>query len=107
MRFALGFLVLLFNATDNATTFFCLSTPTPGFQVTEANPIARWVFETFGLMQGLILEGIVTAATVVFLVYTQRIPPRAKLVLLAVLAMIPAWASLNNLNVLRMIGMAV
>ena len=44
MRFALGILVVLLNLADNATTFLCLRAPVPGFEVSEANPAASWLF---------------------------------------------------------------
>jgi len=104
MRFLLGALVVLFNLTDNTTTFLCLRQPVAGFEVVEANPIARWLFDSIGLIEGLALEMAITTAAIAFLVYTQRVPGRVKLLLLAVLALLPAWASLNNLVVLRTLG---
>lgn len=104
MRFLLGALVVLFNATDNTTTFLCLRNPIPGFEVVEANPIARWLFDSIGLLEGLVLEMLITTAAIGFLVVTQRIPRRMKLFLLALLALLPAWASLNNMLVLRAVG---
>ncbi len=54
MRFLLGVLVMVFNVADNTTTFLCLRQPVPGFEVFEANPLARWLFEVLGLAEGLI-----------------------------------------------------
>lgn len=104
MRFVLGFLVLILNAMDNTTTFFCLNTSVPGFEVTEANPIARWLFDSLGLVEGLLLEGLITAAAVSFLVLSHRIPHRARLAVLTVLTLLPAWATLNNLFVMQALG---
>lgn len=107
MRFLLGALVVLFNLTDNTTTFLCLRQPVEGFEVVEANPIARWLFDSVGLMEGLVLEMVITTAAIAFLVFTTRLPRRAKLLLLALLALLPAWASLNNLLVLRAVGITL
>lgn len=104
MRIALGFVVLVLNLIDNATTFVCLRAPIPGFEVIEANPFARWLFDSIGLLPGLLLETLVTTLAVAFLVVSTRISPRIRLALLAVLSALPAWASLNNLEVMRAIG---
>jgi hypothetical protein len=105
MRFLLGALVMLFNLADNTTTFLCLRQPVAGFEVVEANPIARWLFASIGLVEGLVLEMLLTTAAIAFLVVTPRIPGRTRLLLLVVLALLPAWASLNNLLVIRAIGL--
>ncbi len=104
MRFVLGALVILFNVLDNTTTFLCLSTSVPGLQVTEANPFARWLFEAIGLMEGLIVEMFITLGAVGFLVYTKRLTPRVRVGLLVILVVLPAWAVVNNLNVMKAIG---
>ncbi len=104
MRFVLGALVILFNLLDNTTTFLCLSTPITGFNVTELNPFARWLFDAIGLLEGLIVEMFITLGAVGFLVHTKRLTPRVRLVLLVILVVLPAWAVVNNLNVMKAIG---
>ena len=104
MRFLLGGLVLIFNLLDNATTFICLTAPARGFEVFEANPVARMRFEAAGLMEGLIIETLVTTAAVVFLVLTSRVAAVPKLLLLFILAVLPAWAVANNLQVIHEVG---
>jgi hypothetical protein len=105
MRFLLGALVVLFNLADNTTTFLCLRQPVAGFEIVEANPIARWLFDSIGLVEGLVLEMLITTAAIAFLVFTGRISGRMKLGLLIVLALLPAWAALNNLLVIRTVGL--
>jgi hypothetical protein len=56
MRFAVGTLVVLMNLADNATTFLCLRAPVPDFELVEANPAGSWLFDTVGLLPGLIFE---------------------------------------------------
>ncbi len=107
MRFVLGSLVILFNLLDNTTTFVCLSATVPGFQVIEANPFARWLFDAIGLLEGLLVETVITCAAVGFLVFTRRFPPRVKLSLLLVLVVLPAWAVVNNLSVMKSIGLGL
>jgi len=101
MRIALGVLVVLLNAADNATTFLCLRAPVPGFDVFEANPAAHWLFDFMGLLPGLVFEMAVTTLAVGFLVATSHVPPRIKLALLIVLAALPAWAAINNALVIQ------
>ena len=107
MRFVLGSTVLLLNLADNATTFLCLRAPVESFVVFEANPVARWLFAEVGLAEGLALEMILSVVAVVFLVRTTRIQQRAKLVLLGVLAALPAWAVANNMQVMFEVGIGV
>jgi len=107
MRFLLGVLVLVLNVADNTTTFLCLRHPIAGFEVVEANPVARWLFDSIGLAQGLVLEMAITTAAIAFLVQTDRIPSRTKLTLLTVLALLPAWAVFNNLLVIRAVGLSI
>jgi hypothetical protein len=105
MRFVLGLLVVLFNLADNTTTFLCLRAPVDGFEVIEANPLARWLFESVGLVEGLVFEMLLTTAAIAFLVLTDRISARTRLALLVALILLPAWASFNNFLVMRAVGL--
>ena len=107
MRFALGARVLLMNALDNTTTFLCLRSPVTGFDVFEANPVARWLFDQAGLFEGLVLEMALSTAAVLFLVMTHRIPRRSKFVLLTLLALLPTWAVANNVQVMYEVGIGL
>jgi hypothetical protein len=104
MRFVLGALVLVLNALDNTTTFLCLRDPVAGFEVVEANPLARWLFEAVGLAEGLVFESAITLGAVSFLVLTRTLPSRVRNVLLLVLVLLPAWAVVNNVKVMAAIG---
>lgn len=107
MRFLLGVLVLVFNLADNATTFVCLRQPVPGFEVFEANPLAAWLFDKVGLVEGLVFEMLITTAAVTFLVWTTRLSGRLRLGILAILVALPAWAAANNMLVMRAIQIPV
>ena len=107
MRFLLGILAVVLNLLDNTTTFLCLRAPVQGFEVFEANPVARWIFEAVGLIEGLMIETVITTAAVAFLVLTPRIPRNARVALLLVLALLPAWAVANNMQVIYEIGLEV
>ena len=107
MRIALGVLVVLLNLADNTTTFLCLRAPIAGFELAEANPAAAWLFDAIGLVPGLVLEMAVTIVAVWFLVATTHLSPRVKLALLVVLALLPAWAALNNAFVIHATGVSL
>ena len=97
----MGWLVVLFNLLDNATTFLCLRGPVPGFTVIEANPIARWMFDSVGLVPGLVLEMALTTAAVAFLVLSPRISNPIRFALLSLLVVLPAYAATNNYLIMR------
>jgi hypothetical protein len=107
MRVLLGLLTIFFNALDNLTTFLSLRGSTPGFEVYEANPFARWLFDAVGLAEGLVLEAMITTAAVCFLVWAPRIAPRVRLTILAMLVVLPAWATLHNLEVMQSVGITL
>ncbi len=107
MRIALGLAVVVFNLLDNLTTFLCLRSAVDGFEVIEANPFARWVFDGVGLVPGLAFETVITTATVAFLVFTQHLSPGLRYAVLAILTALPAWASVNNVLVMRAIGIGL
>ena len=104
MHLFLGALVILLNTMDNATTFLCLRRPVEGFEVIELNPLAAWLFETVGLIQGLVFESLLTLIAVGFLVLTESVPRWARTTLLVVLCVLPAWAVANNVQVMAAIG---
>ena len=104
LRIILGALVLLLNVADNATTYFCLVEPIPGFLVIEANPVARWLFNSIGLLEGLIFEMSVTTLTVSFIVWGSILSSRLSLLILVVLIVLPAAAVWNNLLVIEALG---
>ncbi|MFQ5513055.1 MAG: hypothetical protein ACE5FG_01350 [Myxococcota bacterium] len=110
MRFLLGMLVILFDLMDNFTTFICLTSEpigVPGAVLTEANPVARWLFESVGLYQGLVFSTVVTVSAVAFLVFTKRLHPTLRLLLLGVLAILPAFAAVNNYLVMQQVGIVL
>jgi hypothetical protein len=107
MRFALAGMALLMNALDNFTTFACLRRPVVGFEVYEANPLARWGFDLFGLVPGLILEMALSGVAIWFLLQTQSFSRSTRMSLLAAMAVLPTWAVVNNLRVMHALGMGM
>ena len=89
LRF-LAALTLMLSASDHWTTYLCLRQPVAGFDVTEANPFAAWLFSSAGLVQGLLIDSVITLAALVFLLHTRRLSKRVKVGFLTTVA----WAHL-------------
>jgi hypothetical protein len=105
MLHALAGLAFLFALLDHLTTWLCLRTPIPGWEIREANPLAAWLFTRVGLVEGLAIDTLVTALALVLVAYTVRLPRAAKLALLGVLIGTSAFAVANNLDVIQQIGL--
>jgi hypothetical protein len=102
----LALFTLLLTAADHWTTYLCLRTPIPGFEVSEANPIADWLFGSLGLVPGLALDSVVTLAALAFLLSTALIPTRAKRIFLLVVIAWTGYAVVNNLHALGSMGLS-
>ena len=106
MLTALVALTLIFTALDHWTTWWCLRSPVPGWEVTEANPIADWLFGTLGLGPGILLDSALTVLVVALLVATPLLPVKAKSGLLAVIVLCTGWAVMNNVQAILDMGIA-
>jgi hypothetical protein len=98
-------LAFLFALLDHLTTWLCLRTPIPGWEIREANPLAAWLFGRVGLVEGLAIDTGVTALALVLVAYAARMPRAARLSLLGLLIGSSAFAVANNLDVIRQIGL--
>jgi hypothetical protein len=107
MRFVLAAGALLMNALDNLTTLRCLANPVPGFGVYEANPLAAWTFEVLGLRSGLAAEMVLSALAIGFLVYSTTFSWRLRRAILLAMVVLPAWAALNNWQVMQEMGLSL
>ena len=104
MRTALIGVILMLTAVDHLTTYLCLREPVAGYVVTEANPFAAWLFGHAGLVQGLILDSLITFAALLFLASTPRFSPRLKLAMLSFIALATSYAVTNNLFAVAALG---
>jgi hypothetical protein len=104
---ALAFLTLLLSAADHWTTYLCLRAPLNGWEVSEANPIAEWLFEAVGLVPGLLVDSAATLCAVGFLVTTRRISGTMKFGFFGLIAVWTGLAVVNNLNAISTIGISV
>ena len=100
-------LVLLVSAADHWTTYLCLRAPVSGWVVSEANPITAWMFHQFGLVDGLLLDSLITVSALWVLYRTQRVPATAKSVFLCAVLVGTGLAVVNNLGAIDRLGLDV
>jgi len=103
---ALAALVAVLTLLDHWTTWLCLRGSVPGWEVSEANPVAAWLFSALGLLPGLAVDTAVTAGAVLFVLQTTRLPRFAKGLCLALLVGTTGFAVLNNVEAVRALGLS-
>ena len=101
----LALLTLLISAADHWTTYLCLRERIAGWDVTEVNPIADWLFQTIGLVPGLLMDSAITVAAVGFLVLTRAVPQAAKFVFFTLVIAATSFAVINNLRAVEALGL--
>ena len=99
-------LTVVHTAADHWTTYLCLRGPIEGWRVSELNPLADWLFATFGLVPGLLIDSTITLAAIAFLLTTGLFPRTAKGVCFAVLVFSTTWAVVNNLFAIEALGLS-
>jgi hypothetical protein len=99
-------LTLTLTALDHWTTFVCLRRPVAGWSVTEANPIADWLFASLGLVPGLLLDSAVTLGAIAFLVTTDLVPHAAKSLIFAAIVTWTGYAVVNNAHAIAALGLS-
>ena len=102
----LALVTVLISGADHWTTYLCLRQQVTGWDVTEVNPIAEWLFATIGLVPGLLLDSAVTIAAVGFLVVTRAVPRLAKYVFFVLVIAVTAYAVVNNLRAVEALGLS-
>jgi hypothetical protein len=100
-------LAFAFSLADHWTTYLCLRTKIAGWEVTEANPLAALLFERLGLVEGLLVDTLITFVVLTFLVRTDRIARPWKLAALGVLIGTTGWAVANNLQAVHQLGLSI
>ena len=104
--YVLAIVTLALSAADHWTTYVCLREPVSGWLVTEANPISEWLFETVGLVPGLLVDSAVTIAAVAFLLTTRRVPVFVKKGFLALVVVATGYAVINNYRAIEALGIS-
>lgn len=97
---------ILLTGADHWTTYLCLKAPITGWAVSEANPIADWLFRTAGLTGGLMIDSLVTLGAILFLSSTRMLDRSMKLALLAIITVSTGYAVVNNLGAISRMGVA-
>lgn len=92
------------SAADHYTTWVMLHEPVPGWEVWEANPVARWLFDTFGLVPGLAIDSIFTFVVGIWAYRTNMVCEEIKIVWCLVVFMATWYAVWNNLQVIYTTG---
>jgi hypothetical protein len=103
----LATLTVLLSAADHWTTYLCLRAPLKGWEVTEANPIAEWLFASLGLVPGLLVDSCITLAAVTFLVSTRRLSKLPKLCFFGFVSVWTGYAVVNNVQAISSMGLSV
>ena len=103
---AMALLTLLLSAADHWTTYLCLRTPLAGWEVTEANPIADWLFGSFGLVPGLLVDSALTLGAVAFLLTTRRVSRLAKFCFFGLIVAWTGFAVINNWQAVQALGLS-
>jgi hypothetical protein len=104
---AMALLTLLLSVADHWTTYLCLRTPLAGWEVTEANPIADWLFGSVGLVPGLLVDSALTLGAVGFLLITRRVSSSVKFCFFGLLVTWTGFAVINNLQAISTIGLSL
>ena len=105
--YPLAIATLLVSAADHWTTYVCLRAPVPNWHVTEANPLADWLFQNLGLVNGLLLDSGLTLAAVAFLITTPRLPDWAKRGVFTLLIGVTGFAAVSNYQAIRTMGLSL
>lgn len=96
---------LLLTGADHVTTWLCLRGPVAGWEVSEANPIADWLFQAAGLVPGLAIDSLVTVGAVAFLLFTAAVPNPIKVGFLGLITCSTGFAVANNLKAMSQMGL--
>jgi hypothetical protein len=98
--------VILASTADHWTTYLCLRSPVTGFDVTEGNPLAAWLFGQVGLVPGLLLDSVITLFAVLVVVNTKLVPRGLKVGFFGAVCVWTGLAVANNLTILHALGLA-
>ena len=101
----LAFTTIFLTFADHWTTYVCLNAPIDGWTVTEANPVAEWLFSWAGLSAGLGIDSLITLGAVLYLWTTHSVGQSLKVGLLATITLSTGYAVINNLEAISRMGL--
>ena len=106
MLHSLAAIAGLLTAADHWTTYLCLRNPVEGWDIVEANPMADWLFSLAGLLPGLLIDTVVTAVAIAFVVLTPVMGQAARYLCLGFMTTGAGYAVANNLGALSTLGIS-
>jgi hypothetical protein len=101
----MAIIALLLTCADHWTTYLCLRSPISGWEVTEANPLADWLFQAAGLIPGLAIDTGITLLAIIFLVTTMLVSRHIKMLFLFVITASTGYAVVNNFQAIQSMGL--
>ncbi|MEM9177222.1 MAG: hypothetical protein AAGC67_18565 [Myxococcota bacterium] len=105
LRF-LAVTTILLTCADHWTTWLCLHAPVSGWNVSEANPVADWLFQQAGLSGGLMIDSLITLGAVFFVLTTPFFDRAVKVGLLGVISCATGYAVMNNVDAIQRMGLS-
>ncbi len=96
---------MLLTVLDHWTTYVCLRGVVPGWQVSEGNPVAAWLFTSVGLVPGLLIDSAITLGAVAFVLRTSFLTHGAKGTYLSLLLVTTSFAVINNLGAVSLLDL--
>ena len=96
--------LLLVTLGDHYTTWVCLRAPIPGWDITEANPLADYLFQVFGLVPGLLIDSLATVIAVTWLYHTPVFSGKLKIGGFLAATALTTYAVVNNLGAMISVG---
>ncbi len=96
---------MLLTVLDHWTTYVCLRGVVPGWQVSEGNPVAAWLFTSVGLVPGLLIDSAITLGAVAFVLRTSLLTHGAKGTYLGLLLVTTSFAVINNLGAVSLLDL--
>ena len=106
MLHSLATLAVLLTAADHWTTYLCLRNPVDGWKVVEANPLASWLFGATGLLPGLLIDTVVSAFAIAFILSTPKLRRSTRYLCLGFMAIATGYAVVNNLQAISSLGLS-
>ena len=95
----LSLLVIFLNLADNYTTAKFLNATSEGYVVVEGNPVIGFFMDAIGIKTSLGLEMAAITFIALFLATTKRLAWGTRCWTLVLLAILPLWAVLNNIQI--------
>ena len=101
-----AFTTILLTCADHWTTWLCLHAPVSGWNVSEANPVADWLFQWAGLSGGLMIDSAITLGAILFVLTTHVFDRSVKVGLLATITCATGYAVFNNVDAIQRMGLS-